>query len=107
MGVDFKVGNDEENRQFWSKMLNPKICFDDVKAEKTINKFGKHNLMEEILYLRADDYKLTHCTCNYHKDYPNDLQFALKEFYSLYSPRVFDRIFQMFNIIQFNGKSLR
>jgi DNA replication protein DnaC len=82
--------------------------FDDVKTEKEASNYGKHNLMKDILEERYNSKLLTHITCNYADgDDTENLIDALQEFAFKYGPRVYDRLFQMFNIIEFKGKSKR
>jgi len=82
--------------------------FDDLKIERLANNYGiKVNLFDEILFERCENKIKTHISCNYRKDKPDDLKECLNEFKTIYSPQVHDRIFSMFNIIEFNAKSLR
>ncbi len=97
-----------EKREFWQKMERERIYLDDMKTEKVANNYGKANLFREVLEKRYNRglFK-THLTANYSDDYPNDLNEALLEFSDMYGNRVFDRLFHMYNIIEFTGKSFR
>ena len=81
--------------------------FDDVKTERHASNFGKVNLFKDILENRDKNNSLTYITCNYKDGYPDDLEMALNEFEEKYGGRVYDRLFKMFNIIEFKGKSFR
>lgn len=101
----------KDNRErygFMSRTKTGRAYFDDVKTEKDASNYGMHNLMKDILEERYNLKLKTHITCNYvDGDKSNNLVDALHEFNTRYGPRVYDRVFQMFNIIEFNGKSLR
>ncbi len=78
--------------------------FDDVKTEREASNYGKTNLFKDILEKRYSNKALTHLTCNYHPEHEGDLQEALREFDEKYGGRVYDRIFSMFNIIEFKKR---
>lgn len=98
---------DLSRKDFDIKMLKGDRLFDDVKTEKDASNFGKFNLFKDILETRCDNGFKTYVTCNYDPNYPNDLEKALDEFGNRYGERVYDRLFEMFNIIEFKGKSFR
>ena len=97
-----------ERHSYMNRTKSGRAYFDDVKTEKIASNYGFHNLMKDIIEERYISKLPTYITCNY-KDGDNsqDLIMALQEFQEKYGPRVYDRIFQMFNVIEFNGKSLR
>jgi hypothetical protein len=84
--------------------------FDDVTTEKDATNDGLHNLMKDILEERSNkcpEFK-TYMTCNYQEsDKDKTISAALYEFNSRYGARVFDRLFEMCNIIEFKGNSMR
>lgn len=82
-------------------------CYDDVKSEIITLGYDKREIMKDILYMRYDRKERTIITCNYDKNYPGDLIKALEEFGTTYDGRIYDRLFEMFNIIEIDGKSLR
>lgn len=94
-------------QEFDQKMLCGIRYFDDLKSERIASNFGKVNVFEEIIEERYNLKSKTYVTCNFHKDFPNDLGAALDEFEDKYGGRVYDRLFEMFNIIEFEGKSFR
>ena len=73
---------------------------DDVKAEGDAFKYSKKNLLDDILYYRYENEARTIITCNYDKNHPNDLEKAIDEFGTKYDGRIYDRLFEMFNIIE-------
>ena len=98
----------KERFDFMSKTKTGRSYFDDVKTEKDASNYGKHNLMKDILEERYNSKLLTYITCNYvENDASENLVDALHEFNTRYGARVYDRIFAMFNIIEFKGKSKR
>lgn len=77
--------------------------FDDVaSANEIINHYGtKTNVMEKVLTMRYDVFKkynkLTHISSN---QFPTQLN-------EIYGIRIVDRMKEMFNLIELNGKSHR
>jgi len=93
-------------RSEFDKMMNTgKRYFDDVKTERHASNFGKMNLMKDILEVREKNNLMTHITCNFKDGFDNDIQAGLDEFEEKYGSRLYDRIFKMFNIIEFKVKS--
>lgn len=102
-----KCTDDILRKEFEQKMFKGKRYFDDVKTERTASNYGKVNIFKEILEERYNQKSLTYISCNYKEGYPNDINEALCEFGEKYGGRVYDRLFEMFNIIEFKGKSFR
>ena len=97
-----------ERNDYLSRVRSGTTYLDDVKTEKIASNYGKHNLLKEILEERYNNKSKTFITCNYKEDdSAQDINTAIKEFGEKYGARVYDRMFEMFNIIEFNGKSLR
>lgn len=97
-----------DKRQFWKRMTEGGAkCFDDIKTERVASNYGKADLFKEIIERRYESKTKTFITCNYHPGYPGNIKKGLEEFGEKYGGRVFDRLFEMFNIIEFNGKSFR
>lgn len=108
----FESFNDPEARGLYLGRLKTKPAyFDDVKTEKDANAYGKHNLLKTIIEERElqGENLLTFISCNFREggETVQDVEDALAEFSERYGPRVYDRLFKMFNIIQFNGKTYR
>jgi len=81
--------------------------FDDLKTERDASNYGKINLFKDILEKRYSNHALTHLTCNYDPKEEGNLEAGIYEFSAKYGPRVYDRIFSMFNIVEFKGKTFR
>jgi len=92
---------------FWRRMVKDRILFDDVKTERIANNYGKANLFKDILEKRYALGVTTFITCNYDDNHPQDIKKAVEEFGTKYGGRVYDRLFEMFNILEFRGKSFR
>lgn len=99
--------NHEARDNFYKKYSSFRFYFDDVKKEKIASNYGKTEIIKEIIEKRYDKKAKLHITCNYKEGYPNDLQEALYEFGDRYGGHIYDRLFEMFNIIEFKGKSFR
>ncbi|MBE8727956.1 hypothetical protein [Flavobacterium hungaricum] len=94
-------------KEFEKLMWHRTVCFDDLKTERTASNYGKVNIFKEILEERYRLGSKTYMICNYKEGYENDLQAAIDELGEKYGGRVWDRIYEMFNIIEFKGKSFR
>lgn len=92
---------------FYKTYSGFRFYFDDVKKEKVASNFGKTEIMREILEKRYDRKAKTFITCNYKDNYGGDLEKAVFEYGERYGGHVYDRLFEMFNIIEFKGKSFR
>ena len=103
---DACVGGSEKGH-FFNRMNSGTVHFDDVKTERTASNYGKVELFKDIIETRYAKKKKTFITCNYPENAPGDLEAALNEFGERYGSRVYDRLFEMFNILEFKGKSFR
>lgn len=105
----FEGYDDSTERYAYIERTKTKTAyFDDVKTEKIASNYGKYNLFKEILEERYINKAKTYITCNYKAgDETNNLEEALFEFNDKYGERVYDRLFEMFNVIEFHGKSMR
>lgn len=104
-----KCQSDNQRIDFERMIYKGRKYFDDVKAERQASNYGKVNIFKEIFeerYKNSVKFK-TYITCNYQNGHPNDIQKAIDEFEDKYEGRVYDRIFEMFNIVEFKGKSFR
>lgn len=101
--------------EFERSMFAGNRYFDDVKTEREASNYGKVNLFKEILEARyvgmrqkgSEETRKTFITCNYKEGYFGNMEMALDEFGEKYGARVYDRIFEMFNIVEFKGTSFR
>ena len=109
--TSFESFSDNSDRTAYINRTTTKDAyFDDVKTEKDASNYGVHNLMKSILEERSisDHGFKTYMTCNFVEgDRNKDVESALYEFNTRYGERVFDRLFEMCNIIEFKGGSMR
>lgn len=116
----FERGASESLKDEFDKMIfRGSRYFDDVKTERTASNYGKVNLFKDILENRYTNMnplpkygekqirRFTHITCNYKEGFEMEIEPAVDEFGELYGGRVYDRLFEMFNIVEFRGKSFR
>lgn len=111
------LSKDDSKHEFLRKYSNFDYCFDDITKEQIASNYGLKNVIQIVLENRYDDIFLkikqekrinrTHGTLNYHKDYPSNLKIAIQSLGLKYEPHMYDRALQMFNIIEFKGKSFR
>lgn len=107
----------QEKEIFFSKYSKGNLFLDDIKREKDASNFGITNVIKSILEKRYNNQKnysedkinkvRTFGSMNFHESYPNDIDFAIQECGVRYGSHVYDRVFEMFNIIEFKGKSFR
>ncbi|OHT44456.1 P-loop NTPase family protein [Flavobacterium tructae] len=93
----------EFEKTMWYGIKN----FDDLKTERIASNYGKVNIFKEILEERYRLKSKTFLVCNFKEGYEDDLQAAVDEIGEKYGGRVWDRVYEMFNIIEFKGKSFR
>lgn len=114
--------NIQTTKQFLNKITKSKrVFFNDLKAEDIASNYHKINLLKSPLELRGEDNStITHASCNYNKPclcqlakckcggkYEVNAENGLLEFYYKYSDKAYDRVFSMFNIIEFGRVSFR
>lgn len=99
--------NEHTRSQFESAMYNGIRYFDDLKTERIASKYGKVNLFKDILEERYNRKLKTHITCNFKEGFNGNIEIGISEFGEKYGGRVYDRVFEMFNIIEFKGKTFR
>ena len=90
------------------KMYRGNRYYDDVKAERISDSYGKKvEVFKPIIEERSKfGCGKTYITCNY-KNGAIGLEAAVEEFGERYGGRVWDRMYEMFNIVEFTGKSFR
>lgn len=101
------LSSPEDRVLFMDKYSNPKFCFDDLTKEKPASNYGVKNIFQEVLEKRYDKKSITHVTMNYSENYPNNIHKAIDFIGEKYGGHNYDRIKQMFNIVEFKGKSFR
>ena len=102
-----KNKNSEILENFWKKLSKSDLYIDDVKAEPDALSFGRKNLLNSLFQERYNKKLKTHISINYATGKNGDALEAILEFKSRYSNQVYDRIYEMYNIIEFKGKSFR
>ena len=100
----FQTPCDKEN--FYKEMERKRMFIDDLSAEKNASNYGLTDVVGEVLSLRYEKNLTTFATCNYLNN-DNCVRQALIELGVRYEERIYDRLFEMFNIIEFKGLSLR
>lgn len=111
------LSKEDSKQNFLNKYSVFDYCFDDITKEQIASNYGLKNVVQVILENRYDDIfekikqekrvNRTHGTLNYHKDYPGNLKIAIQSLGLKYEPHMYDRALQIFNIIEFKGKSFR
>jgi len=96
-----------DKAEFYRNMNAGIILFDDITAERIANNFGHINIIREVLEQRYARGKITHGILNYKEGCKGDLDETLNLLNEKYGNRFYDRIFEMFNLVEFTGKSLR
>lgn len=96
----------QDKQQFWYTNNTGKRYFDDIKTEQMANNYGKKNIMKDLIERRYENKITTFASCNFKGD-SKDMSLAIQEFKELYGGRVYDRLFEMFNIIEWRGGSFR
>ena len=94
----------DEKDYFWRIHKGGFKYYDDVMTERTASNFGKIELFKDIFEHRYSTGVRTIITLNYAG---NSVDETLNSIAERYGERVYDRLFEMFNIIELKGKSLR
>ena len=105
-----KISNEDNEctrKEFESIMFNGIRYFDDLKTERIASNYGKVNIFKDILEERYNRNSKTHITCNFKEGFNGNIKVGIDEFGEKYGGRVYDRVFEMCNIIEFKGKSFR
>ena len=102
-----KCGKDIDKDEFAKIMWRGTRYFDDLKTERVASNFGKVNIFKEILEERYSRKSKTYCTMNFKEGFKDNVEEAVNEIIDKYGERIYDRVFEMFNIIEFKGESFR
>lgn len=103
MYEDCKDSSDKTS--FWKNVISGVAHFDDVLNEDISSNYGKKDIMKDVLEKRYDAGLKTHMTINTRKH--GDVNDAIEQIAERYGERLYDRIFEMFNIYHWKGKSMR
>ena len=99
-----KISEKEEKDIFWKRHNFGFKYYDDLMTERTASNYGKVEIFKDILEKRYSNNAKTMASMNYSG---NSVEETLDAISDKYGERVYDRIFEMFNIIDLHGKSLR
>lgn len=108
----------EEKDIFFKNQSTGNLFLDDLKREKNASNYGITNVIGSVLEKRYNHFKsytsenktktfVTHGTMNFHEKHPNDINLAIQDCGLRYGSHVYDRFFELFNIIEIKGKSFR
>ena len=89
-----------------NNVARPNLFIDDVGSEKIASNYGNCDVIEEILFNQNEKKYKTYINCNY-TNKENSIEQTLIDLAERYGGRMYDRLFEMFNIIEFTGKSMR
>lgn len=101
------IKSPQDKIDFYNYYTRGILLFDDLHSEKLANNYGKTNTMKEIIMRRSRKNLKTHFTMNPVEGYEDDPKGNLLALKSCYGSRVVDRLFNMCNYINLNGKSKR
>lgn len=96
-----------DKSKFFKKYKGYQYCFDDITKEEKGNNFGKTELIQRFFEERYSNKSKTHATMNFTDDAPDDIAAALNMIGIRYGGHIYDRLFEMFNIIEFKGNTFR
>lgn len=97
----------EMKDNFFRKHQKGVRCYDDLLAENVSNNFGKKELFQEILLIRAERNLTTHAVINFNKHFPGNVEQAVRQIWTRYGDRVGDRVEKMFYKIVCDWGSFR
>lgn len=92
-----------EKEIFWNRYSTGIKYFDDIMTENTASNYGKIEIFKDILEMRYSNNAKTLVSLNY----TGTVSETLEAISDKYGERVYDRLFEMFNIIELKGESLR
>ncbi|MBP94061.1 MAG: hypothetical protein CMC55_08090 [Flavobacteriaceae bacterium] len=95
------------DKDYFFKDINRKRIFiDDIGSEKDASNYGLFDVVGEILFDRYSNKQKTFTTTNFvNTNY--SVEETLKALGARYGHRIYDRLYEMFNIVTFTGQSLR
>ncbi|MGS2725260.1 hypothetical protein ACU8DI_01535 [Psychroserpens sp. BH13MA-6] len=94
-------------KEFFRNYSMGDILFDDLNSERIANNYGKVNVMKEIIFRRHGCGYKTHFTMNPFPGLEHLPEQNLLMLADFYDARVADRLFEMCNYINIDGKSKR
>ena len=97
------ISDPQEKEIFWNRYSKGIKYFDDIMTESTASNYGKIEIFKDLFEMRYTNGAKTLISLNY----AGTLDETLDEISKKYGERVYDRLFEMFNIIELHGESLR
>lgn len=97
------ISDPQEKEIFWNRYSKGIKYFDDIMTESTASNYGKIEIFKDLFEMRYTNGAKTLISLNY----MGTLDETLDEISKKYGERVYDRLFEMFNIIELHGESLR
>ena len=97
------ISDPQEKEIFWNRHSKGIKYFDDIMTESTASNYGKIEIFKDLFEMRYTNRAKTLISLNY----AETLDETLDEISKKYGERVYDRLFEMFNIIELHGESLR
>ncbi|WP_027381858.1 hypothetical protein [Epilithonimonas caeni] len=104
------IEDSKEQENFNIKYSQGFRYFDDIMTEEVASRYGKRDIFRTIFEKRYSNHAKTMVSINYHDEQEGkqkNLEKTLTAFGNRYGDRVFDRSFEMYNIIELKGDSLR
>lgn len=97
-----------EKDNFFKTYSGYRYLFDDLNRESVASNFGKRDIFKDILFMRYQNAARTYVTMNYPEN-PNfhTVEATLTMLGARYGSHIYDRMFEMFNIVEFKGPSMR
>lgn len=106
VSTEFENLKNFEKDDFFKGYSKGVYFFDDFGREHLANNYGKKDVFADILFERHRLKSKTYLTMNYISGDGN-LRNTMIAIGERYGDHIFDRFFEMFNIIEFKGKSFR
>ena len=83
-----------------------RLFIDDIGSEDKASNYGMYDVIENIISNRYEKRQVTFATTNFASP-SHDVEETLEALGLRYGNRIYDRLFEMFNILVFDGKSFR
>lgn len=94
-----------DKTNFWNVLITGRLLIDDLLSERMASNYGKAEILKDVLEKRYDKGLKTYVTMNTRKE--GDIQDAIEQIAERYGERLYDRVFEMFNVFHWKGKSMR
>lgn len=95
-----------DKQSFFKDTERSLMFIDDISSERLASNYGHVDIIQEVILNRYDKKLRTFASCNYTTN-DNCAEQTLQDLGLRYGGRMFDRFHEMFNIIEFKGKSFR